>query len=64
MNTKIESKKWELNFLGEEWQYEGETEEEAEAEFLKQMNKKTREKYEEYCEDIGVNPEMVWTEVK
>lgn len=64
MKTITENKKWEVNFLGEVWKFEGETEELAEKEYLRQMGYSTKKKYERYCEIVGVNPELLWTEVK
>lgn len=60
----VEDKRWEMNFLGDAWYFEGETEEDAERNFLSQMNMKTKEKYIMYCESVGRNPQLVWTEVK
>jgi len=64
MKKISENKKWELNFLGKEWQFEGETEEIAEAKYLGQIGYPDKQKYEKYCESIGVNPELIWIEVK
>ena len=55
-------KNYMLNNLGAEWTFYGHTEEEVEVEYLSQMQM-SREKYDIYCQDLGIPSVMIWKEV-
>lgn len=53
------------DLLGEMWVWDAESEDEATKLFMHQcLGVETYEEYVEYCEEVGVDPKIEWSEEK
>jgi len=56
-------KKYMLNALGDCWIFEGNTEKEAEKEYLCQLGLETRKQYDDFCESCGLDATLDFKEI-